>query len=149
MQPSPPTGLDAAAPPGGLGWILSSFAQRTPGVAHVLAVSGDGLALAYSDGLTTDRADQLAAITAGLASLTTGAAACLDAGPVGHSLIDMRGGTLLVMAVADLALLAVLATPEADVGHVGYETALLARRVGAALTPHVRTDPPAGADIRT
>jgi predicted regulator of Ras-like GTPase activity (Roadblock/LC7/MglB family) len=137
MLPEPTT--DPA--PGSLSWILSAFAHRTVGVAHALAVSADGLALAWSEALAKDRADQLAAITAGLASLTHGAAACLDAAPVAHTVVEMRAGTLLVMAAGDYALLAVLAAASADIGHIGYETALLARRVGAALAPSPRGRP--------
>jgi Uncharacterized distant relative of homeotic protein bithoraxoid len=29
-----------------LGWLLSNFAERVPGVAHAVAVSADGLLLA-------------------------------------------------------------------------------------------------------
>jgi len=50
----------------------------------------------------------------------------------------MDGGCLLVMSVADRAYLAVLAEPGADLGQVGYESALLAQRVASALEPGAR-----------
>ena len=51
----------------------------------------------------------------------------------------MDGGVLLVMSAADRAFLAVLAQPGADLGQVGYETAVLTQRVAAALEPAPRT----------
>ncbi|MGH8879477.1 MAG: roadblock/LC7 domain-containing protein, partial [Stackebrandtia sp.] len=96
------------------------------------------LALAVSAGLPVDRADQLAAITSGLASLTTGAAKVLTAGRVRQSVVDMDEGVLLLMAVGDRAQVAVLARAGCDLGLVGYETALLVKRVAAALEPAAR-----------
>jgi len=127
-------------PASDLGWLLTDFADRVPDVAHALAVSIDGLAIAASAGLPGDAVDQLAAITSGLSSLTTGAARCLSAGTVRQLVVDMDGGLLMVMAVADRALLAVLATPGCDLGLVGYESTLLVRRVGAVLTPTTRQE---------
>jgi uncharacterized protein len=121
-----------------LGWLLNSFVKRVPEVTHALAVSVDGLPLAASDGLPSDHTDQLSAITGGLASLTDGAARCLATGRVRQSVIDMDGGVLLVMAVADRAQLAVLAQPGCDLGQVGYETALLAHRVAGVIEPGAR-----------
>ena len=120
---------------GDLGWLLTSFARRVPTIVAALAVSVDGLAIASSDQVTTDPADQLAAITSGLASLTIGAAKLLSTGRVRQTVVDMDGGVLLIMSVADRAFLAVLAEPGADLGQVGYETAVLAQRVASALEP--------------
>jgi hypothetical protein len=49
-----------------MGWLLSNFADSVAGIAHVVAVSADGLLLASSRDLPADRADQLAAITSGV-----------------------------------------------------------------------------------
>jgi predicted regulator of Ras-like GTPase activity (Roadblock/LC7/MglB family) len=120
---------------GDLGWLLTSFARRVPTIVCALAVSVDGLAIAASDQVSTDQADSLAAITSGLASLTVGAAKVLSTGRIRQTVVDMDGGVLLVMSVADRAFLAVLAQPGADLGQVGYETAVLAQRVASALEP--------------
>lgn len=125
---------------GDLGWLLTSFSNRLPSIAYALAVSVDGLLLAASEEVPGDMADQLAAITSGLASLTAGAARCMSTGPVRQSVVDMDGGVLLVMAVADRAHVAVLAEPGADLGQIGYETAVLAQRVATALDPGARMD---------
>jgi predicted regulator of Ras-like GTPase activity (Roadblock/LC7/MglB family) len=123
---------------GDLGWLLTSFAHRVPTVVCALAVSVDGLAIARSDQVETDQADSLAAITSGLASLTVTAAKVLSTGHVRQTVVDMDGGVLLVMSIADRAFLAVLAQPGADLGQVGYESALLAQRVDSALEPTPR-----------
>ena len=34
-----------------ISWLVSSFVQRVPGVAHAIVVSSDGLPMAVSDGL--------------------------------------------------------------------------------------------------
>jgi len=130
---------DASVNYGDLGWLLTSFARRVPTIVCALAVSIDGLAIAASDQVGTDQADSLAAITSGLASLTVGAAKLLSTGRIRQTVVDMDGGVLLVMAVADRAFLAVLAQPGADLGQVGYETAVLAQRVAGALEPAPRT----------
>src|SRR5258705_13908576 len=88
-----------------------------------------GLAIAASQQVHTDAADQLSAITSGLASLTIGAAKVLATGYIRQTVVDMDGGVLLIMSVADRAYLAVVAAPGADLGQVGYETAILARQV--------------------
>lgn len=130
--------LAGAVDYGDLSWLLTSFAGRVPSIAYSLAVSVDGLTLAASEQVGVDQADQLSAITSGLASLTVGAAKCMATGHVRQTVVDMDGGVLLIMAVADRAYLAVLAEPGADLGQVGYETALLAQRVASALEPGAR-----------
>lgn len=123
---------------GDLGWLLTSFARRVPAIEAALAVSVDGLAIAASEHVDKDQADHLAAITSGLASLTVGAANLLSTGRVRQTVVDMDGGVLLIMAVADRAFIAVQAKPGADLGQVGYETAVLAQRVATALEPAAR-----------
>lgn len=116
-------------------WLLANFAEETPGVAHAIAVSSDGLLLASSRDLPRDRADQLAAITSGLVSLTQGAAGLLEAGAVLQNVVEMDGGFLFLMSISDGSALAALAARNCDVGQVGYEMALLVERVGTALSP--------------
>jgi hypothetical protein len=47
-------------------WLVGNFANRTPGVAHAMVVSADGLPVAASQRLDRPKADQLAAIGFGL-----------------------------------------------------------------------------------
>jgi len=123
---------------GGLDWLLSTFARNVPSVVYALAVSVDGLPIAASEHISREQTDQLSAITSGLASLTVGAARCLSTGQVRQTVVDMDGGVLLIMAVANRALLAVLGEAGCDLGQVGYETAVLSRRVASALEPSAR-----------
>ena len=57
-----------------LNWLVSDFTARVPDVAHAAVVSADGVPLALSDEIPEFYAEQLAAITSGLASLMQGAA---------------------------------------------------------------------------
>jgi uncharacterized protein len=121
-----------------LNWLVTNFAERVPSVAHAIVVSADGLPLAFSDEFPQDRADQLAAVTSGLTSLTQGAARVFEGGTVTQTVVEMRKGLLLVMAISDGSSLAVLASADCDMGLVAYEMALLVERVGEAFTPDVR-----------
>ena len=121
-----------------MGWLLNNFANSVAGIAHVVAVSADGLLLASSRDLPADRADQLAAIASGVVSLTEGASRMFHAGAVQQTIIEMESGYLFLMSVSDGSSMGVLAARNCDVGQVGYEMALLVERVGAALTPAPR-----------
>jgi predicted regulator of Ras-like GTPase activity (Roadblock/LC7/MglB family) len=118
-----------------MSWLLSNFADSVAGIAHVVAVSADGLLLASSRDLPPDRADQLAAIAAGMVSLTDGASRMFQAGGVLQTVIEMDSGYLFLMSISDGSCMAVLAARSCDVGQVGYEMALLVERVGKALVP--------------
>jgi predicted regulator of Ras-like GTPase activity (Roadblock/LC7/MglB family) len=121
-----------------LGWLLDSFAERTPDVSHAIAISTDGLLVAATRNLRPDRADQLAATGSGLVSLLRGAARFFDAGAVISNVTQMDGGFMFSMAFSDGASLLVLASPACDVGKVSYEMTELANRIGDALTPAIR-----------
>ena len=121
-----------------LSWLVSEFTRDVPGVAHAVLVSADGLLVAASDGLPSERGDQLSALTSGLASLTVGAADLFTAGKVVQSVIEMEHGFMLLMSVGDGSNLTVLAAPGCDIGLVGYEMTLLVDRVGKVIDTPVR-----------
>ena len=123
-----------------LNWLVANFARITPGVAHAIVVAADGIPVAVSERLDGRRVGQLAALTSGLASLTSGAADCLGLGTVKHTIIQMDLGLLLVMAISDGSCLAVLAERSSKVNVIAYEMAVLAARVGGALTPALRAE---------
>jgi uncharacterized protein len=123
-----------------LNWLVANFAQNTPGVAHAMVVSADGLPLAVSARLDRPRADQLAAIASGLVSLSQSAARYFDAGLVKQTMVEMDQGLLFVMSVSDGSCLTVLAASSCDVGGVGYQMALLVDRAGDVLTPTLREE---------
>jgi predicted regulator of Ras-like GTPase activity (Roadblock/LC7/MglB family) len=113
-----------------LDWLVSNFAHEVPGVSHAVLVSVDGLLIAASEQLPRERAEQLAAVTSGLASLAAGAAQLFEGGQVLQSVVEMANGYLLVMRVGDGSQLATLAVPNCDIGQIGYEMAVLVERVG-------------------
>ncbi len=123
-----------------LGWLLDDFAGRVPHVTHAVAVSSDGLVVAATRTLTKDRADQLAAVAAGLVSLLAGAARLLEAGSVVSNLTELDGGFMFSMAVSSGAGLLVLASRQCDIGTVSYEMTELINKVGPLLTPATRGD---------
>ena len=121
-----------------LNWLINGFTERVPGAANAVVVSSDGLVLAMSDRLDRAHADQLAAITAGLSSLTKGAATCFEAGEVRQLIVEMDAGYLFVTAISDGSCFAVFASTDADIGLIGYEMSLLVERIGQVLTPALR-----------
>jgi predicted regulator of Ras-like GTPase activity (Roadblock/LC7/MglB family) len=123
-----------------LDWLITSFAERIPGVNSVVVLSTDGLVLALSDRLDRDTADTLAAVTSGLASLTAGAARHMGAGNVNQVIVEMDGGYLFVTTVSEGSALAVMCGPECDIGLIGYEMSMLVSRVGQVLTPALRAE---------
>lgn len=101
---------------GELDWLLTEFAGRVSQVTHAVAVSSDGLVVAATRTLGTDRADQLAAVASGLVSPLAGAARLLDADGVVSNLTELDGGFMFSMAVSSGASLLVLASRECDIG---------------------------------
>ncbi|WAM19727.1 roadblock/LC7 domain-containing protein [Rhodococcus sp. JS3073] len=118
---------------GTLNWLVSNFARDVPGVTHAALVSADGLLMAASAHLPLDRAEQLAAVTSGLASLSAGVSSLFDGGGVLQSVVEMHHGYLLLMSVGDGSQLAALTTAECDIRQVGYEMAVLVERVGSEI----------------
>lgn len=123
-----------------LNWLVTNLVERVPDAVHAVAVSSDGLVLATSAGFPQERADQLAAITSGVASLTLGASRIFEGGGVVQAVVEMERGVLVVTTISEGASLAVLATT-ADLGLLAYEMTMLAERMGRVLTPAARVAP--------
>jgi uncharacterized protein len=121
-----------------LDWLLEDFVDRVPGASSAEVVTADGLVLCVSAQISGDSADQLAAITSGLASLSDGAALFFAAGSVRQLIIEMDGGFLFVARVSDGSILAVMCQSNCDIGLIGYEMSLLIGRIGDVLTPELR-----------
>lgn len=124
-----------------LDWFVAKFVRDVPGVSHAILVSSDGLLMASSSRLTADHADQMAAVTSGLASLAGGAARLFEAGSVRQTIIEMDDAFLLVMGVGNGSYLAVLTSVSCDIGQVGYEMAVLVDRVGKTVSATARATP--------
>lgn len=123
---------------GDLDWLITDFVDRMRDVAHAVVVSADGLPLAFNARFPRDHADRLAAVTAGLASLTQGAARSFQAGQVIQTAVEMEAGLYVVMTIRNGSSIAVLAAAKCDLGLVAYEMSLLVERVGRELTPASR-----------
>ena len=121
-----------------LDWLITDFTTRVPDAAHAVVVSADGVLLAQSELIPHSFAEQLGAITCGLASLMQAAAQTFDGGTPAQALIEMDGGLMLVKVISDGSSLAVLATPDCDVELISYEVTLLVEAAGEALTPAAR-----------
>jgi predicted regulator of Ras-like GTPase activity (Roadblock/LC7/MglB family) len=128
-----------------LSWLIIGFTERVPGVEHAAVVSADGVPLAVSDGIPPRRLEHLAAITTGLNSLANGTAQIVNGGAVTQTLVTMRRGVLVIVAISDGSSLAALALVDADLDQVAYEMTVLAEQAGAVLTPGPRPPPAAAA----
>ncbi|TVT36346.1 roadblock/LC7 domain-containing protein [Amycolatopsis rhizosphaerae] len=118
-----------------LEWLLENLVQDTPGAHHALVLSRDGLKLCHTGGLTVDRADQLAAIAAGVQALSHSASVEFGDGTGGvrQSMTEFHGGLLFIVEAGDGAHLAVLATDDADVGLIGHRMDELVEQIGEFL----------------
>jgi hypothetical protein len=116
-------------------WLLTSFVESTTGVTDAVAVSSDGLLMAASSSLERAGAEQLAAIIAGLTSLSESTAKIFALGGLEQVIVAMDGGYLFVSSVSGGSCLGVLADRRSDVGMVGYQMTLLVERAGASLSP--------------
>jgi predicted regulator of Ras-like GTPase activity (Roadblock/LC7/MglB family) len=121
-----------------LNGLITSFINRIPGALGAVVCTSDGLLLALSDRIARDGADQMAAVTSALTSLTAGAAQCFGSGEVNQVIVDMEGGFLFVTSISDGSSLAVLCDPMCDIGLIGYEMSMLVERIGQLLTPDLR-----------
>lgn len=123
-----------------VGWLVSNFVDRVPGVNEAVVVSSDGLPLAVSAGLDRESADRFAAVASGLIGLSYGAAGRFGGGAVTEVIVEMQHAFLFVTGISDGSLLAVVADSGCDVGLVGYEMAVLVERTGSVLTPALRAE---------
>ncbi|MEU5538232.1 roadblock/LC7 domain-containing protein [Streptomyces sp. NPDC020362] len=124
-----------------LTWLLVGLLERTPGARHALVLSRDGLKLCRSPELSVDRADQLAAIAAGIQSLSHGASVEFGdgSGGVRSAMTEFYGGVLFIVEAGRGAHLAVVTAEDADPGLVGHRMSELVEQLGEHLTAVPRT----------
>jgi predicted regulator of Ras-like GTPase activity (Roadblock/LC7/MglB family) len=118
-----------------LEWLLENLLSKTPGTRHVLVLSRDGLKLCHTAELTRDKADQLAAIAAGIQSLSCGASIEFGDGTGGvrQSMTEFHGGLLFIVEAGEGAHLAIIASDEADVGLIGHNMLEMIEQIGEYL----------------
>jgi predicted regulator of Ras-like GTPase activity (Roadblock/LC7/MglB family) len=129
--PTSDTGTDEK-----LDWLLEGLLQRTPGTRHALVLSRDGLKLCRTPELSVDQADQLAAISAGIQSLSQGASMEFGDGTGGvrQAMAEFYGGILFIVEAGEGAHLAVVAREDSDVGLVGHNMNELVEQLGEHLS---------------
>ena len=123
-----------------LSWLLDDLVARVASIRKALVLSGDGLSIGASDGLTREDSEHLAAVASGFHSLAKGVGLHFDAGRVRQTIVELDDAFLFVTAAGDGSCLAVLSDADSDVGLVAYEMALLVKRVGAHLGSAPRRD---------
>ncbi|RDI44990.1 roadblock/LC7 domain-containing protein [Nocardia mexicana] len=121
--------------PAQLGWLLEQLLTRTPQTRHALLLSSDGLKICHTQELSVDRADQLAAIAAGIQSLSHGASVEFGSGRSGvrQCMTEFYGGILFIVEAGMGAHIAVIAAEEADAGLVGHNMRELVEQLGEYL----------------
>ncbi|MGX2995356.1 roadblock/LC7 domain-containing protein [Streptomyces sp. JNUCC 64] len=121
-------------------WLLEGLLARTPGARHALVLSRDGLKLCRTPELSVDQADQLAAIAAGIHSLSHGASVEFGDGKGGvrSAMAEFHGGVLFIMEAGQGAHLAVVAAEDAEAGIVGHHMNELVEQLGAHLSAEPR-----------
>lgn len=118
-----------------LDWLLENLREKTPGIRHVLVLTRDGLKMCFTGGLQRDSADQLAALAAGIQSLSLSASAEFGDGVgAGQAMVEFAGGMLLIVPAGDGAHLAVLADEDGDVGLIAHNMNELVEQIGTYLT---------------
>jgi predicted regulator of Ras-like GTPase activity (Roadblock/LC7/MglB family) len=124
-----------------LDWLLENLLARTPGARHALVLSRDGLKLCWSTALSTDQADQLAAIASGIQALAHGASVEFGDGTGGvrQSMTEFHGGLLFIVEAGQGAHLALVASDDADPGLIGHNMDELVEQLGEHLSAPPRT----------
>jgi predicted regulator of Ras-like GTPase activity (Roadblock/LC7/MglB family) len=123
-----------------LTWLMEGLLERTPGARHALVLSRDGLKLCRTPELSVDRADQLAAIAAGIQSLSHGASMEFGdgSGGVRSAMAEFYGGVLFIVEAGEGAHLAVVTDEDADAGLVGHNMSELVEQLGEHLSAKPR-----------
>jgi predicted regulator of Ras-like GTPase activity (Roadblock/LC7/MglB family) len=124
---------------GDLGWVLDQLTHKVPHVQGAVVLSSDGLRMGSSQGITTEDAEHLAAIAAGIQSLAKGAGERFGGGPIRQTIVELAHAYMLVSVAGTNACLAVLAGEEVDIGMVAYEMTTLVSQLGPHLGTSVRT----------
>jgi predicted regulator of Ras-like GTPase activity (Roadblock/LC7/MglB family) len=142
-------------------WLLEQFATETPGVTHAVLLSRDGLCLLDSD-VDKDWRDELSAALSGVASLASNITGPNRKKRPARQVVIERDDCLFFVQSAGRStafdnhpgnergevdtILAVIATPDADAGTVGYEMGRLVAKFAPYMLIPVRVG--TGGEVR-
>ena len=115
--------------------VLTGCVETRAGVREALAVSPDGLLLASSFNEAEADVEHVAAISAGLSTLASGAADCFGFTGIRQMVVELDADYLILGPLGTGAMLAVVAEQDCDIIRVGYESALLAQQCAAVVSP--------------
>jgi predicted regulator of Ras-like GTPase activity (Roadblock/LC7/MglB family) len=128
-----------------LDWLLDNLIGNVAGADRAVVLSSDGLLLGRSSNMSIPDAEHLSAVASAFQSLSRGAGRHFRGGDVRQTVVEMEHAYLMVTAAGTGACIALLATEDADLGMLAYETNLMVTRVGvylsaaprgAAIPPH-------------
>ncbi|MGW3009678.1 roadblock/LC7 domain-containing protein [Streptomyces sp. NPDC001219] len=118
-----------------LPWLLDQLCHDTPGVLHALLLSDEGMKLAHDKTLDRDTADLLSAMCTTWLTLSHQLEKLFDTGgPALTATVDTPNIQLLAVGAGKGAILATVATSEADPGIVGTAMSQLVERVADHLS---------------
>ena len=115
--------------------VLTGFVETRAGVREAMVISPDGLLLASSFDEAQGDVEHFSAISAGLSTLTRGAADCFGFPDVRQIVVELDADYLVLASIGTGASLAVVAEQDCEIERVGYEAAVLAQQCAAALSP--------------
>lgn len=124
-----------------LNWLLDDLVARVDQIRHAVVLSGDGLAVGGSEGLSREDRERFAALASGVHSLAKGIGMHLQAGGVVQTMVELEGGFVFVVAAGDRSCLTVFTDADADVGLVAYEMARLVKQVREHMSVPSRPQP--------
>lgn len=114
---------------GELSWMLDDLVGRVHLVRQGMILSGDGLPMGMSRGISAADAEHLAALAAGFHSLARSVSDTFGGGAIRQTVIELERAFVFVMAAGDGSCLAVLADGDANIGLIAYEMTRLVKRV--------------------
>lgn len=115
--------------------LLDGLVGQQPSMIAAVLVSSDGLALAASSNLPSQKQSELAAVCSGLIALCQGASRVFEGGGVVHTVVEMTHRFLFIVSASENTHLAVTASSDCDMGQVVYEMTLFVERVGDIAAP--------------
>jgi hypothetical protein len=113
--------------------LLNDLGARVPGIEAVVMLRRDGDVVGASGGLAGAETERLAAIAASFQSLARGATEYFDGGQVVQVLVDLAGKHLLITPAGDHGALTVVASEQAEMEMVAYETAIVSRTLAGCI----------------
>ncbi|MEU6405466.1 roadblock/LC7 domain-containing protein [Streptomyces sp. NPDC046985] len=150
---APRAEVTASGKQGDMLWLLRHFAADVPGVTHAVLLSRDGLRLLDSE-VDKDWADELSAALSGIASIAANVTGPGHKKRPARQVVIERDDCLIFVQSAGRSaafenhpgnergavdtVLAVIATTDADVGSVGFETGRLVQKFAPYMQIPVR-----------